>query len=107
MLSLVNFAATCLELNEIAKTSYAKPKFLQKSFKALYSSSSHFEFIINSSKTKTVLSSITLLEWLKAQKVDEYKSASKFINDAKDLSLEKTVIYFGIYFHLILKVCHI
>ena len=45
--------------------------------------------IINSSKIKIVFSSITSFEKLRAHIVEEYKSASKFINEAKGFFFEK------------------
>ena len=64
-------------------------KLSQNSFKALYSSFSQLSFVKNSSKIKIDFSSITLFEQFNAHKVDEYKSASKFISDARGLFWEK------------------
>ena len=44
---------------------------------------------MSSSKIRIVSLSIIFFEKVKAQIVEEYKSASKFINDAKGLFLEK------------------
>ena len=62
---------------------------MQNSFSALNSSSSHLSFIINSSKIKIVFSSITFFELFNAHIVDEYKSASKLINEANGRFSEK------------------
>ena len=48
----------------------------QNSFNALYSSSSHLSLIRNSSKINIVRSSIIFLQFSKAHRVEEYKSAS-------------------------------
>ena len=61
----------------------------QNSLSALNSSCSQFSFIINSSKIRIVSLSIIDFEKFKAQIVEEYKSASKFITDAKGCFLEK------------------
>ena len=54
----------------------------QNSFNALNSSCSQLGLIMNSSKIRIVSLSITCFEKFKAQMVEEYKSASKFITDA-------------------------
>ena len=81
--------ATCLENKDTAITSYDKLFFLQNSFNALNSSSSHLSLIRNSSKINIVLSSIIFLQFSKAHIVEEYKSASKNITDAIRLRSEK------------------
>ena len=73
-------------------------KFLQKSFNALYSSFSQWSFIKNSSKIKIEFLSITSFALFNAHKVEVYKSASKFIIDAKDLFEKKILVkYLQIY----------
>ena len=51
----------------------------QNSFEALNSSYSEVSFIMSSSKIRIVSLSMTCSEKFKAQIVEEYKSASKFI----------------------------
>ena len=63
--------------------------FTQNSFNALNSSSSHLSLIRNSSKINIVLSSIIFLQFSKAHRVEEYKSASKFIIEANGLFFKK------------------
>ena len=81
--------ATCFEKKHMAKTVYVKILIAQNSSKALNSSSSQFWFMKNSSKIKIVLPSITDFECVKAHFVDVYKSASKFITDARGRETEK------------------
>ena len=86
---LSNLIATCFEKKLTARTMYVKRFAAQKSSRALNSSSSHLWFIKNSSKIKMVSLSITDCAWSRAHFVEVYKSASKFISDAKGLLLEK------------------
>ena len=79
----INFTATCFVKNEIATTSYVQLFIEENSFNALNSSCSQLSFIINSSKIRMVCLSITDFEKFKAQIVEEYRSASKFITDAR------------------------